>query len=133
MEAYIERIKEVNPFLNAVVEERFEAAVNDAEICDANLKTGKVNVATLEREKPLYGVPVTIKETCSLAGERLPVKTHLTPTVARDTCTRTGRRVESDPWRSYTVSKVVESNFDITFSNENIYIEIDKSSSKSWF
>ncbi|XP_076163973.1 fatty-acid amide hydrolase 2-like [Ptiloglossa arizonensis] len=68
VEAYIERIKEVNPFLNAVVEERFEAAVNDAEICDANLKTGKVNVATLEREKPLYGVPVTIKETCSLAG-----------------------------------------------------------------
>ncbi|XP_076619159.1 fatty-acid amide hydrolase 2-B-like [Colletes latitarsis] len=68
VEAYIERIKEVNPFLNAVVEERFDAAVNDAKICDAKLKTGKVTAATLEREKPLYGVPVTIKETCSLAG-----------------------------------------------------------------
>ncbi|XP_053970717.1 fatty-acid amide hydrolase 2-B-like [Hylaeus volcanicus] len=68
VEAYIERIKEVNPFLNAVVEERFKAAVNEAKICDAKLQTGKVTAATLEREKPLYGVPVTIKETCSLAG-----------------------------------------------------------------
>ncbi|XP_076624983.1 fatty-acid amide hydrolase 2-B-like [Colletes latitarsis] len=68
VEAYIGRIKEVNPFLNAVVEERFEAAVNDAKICDENLKSGNVTAATLEVEKPLYGVPITVKESCSLEG-----------------------------------------------------------------
>ncbi|XP_076239341.1 fatty-acid amide hydrolase 2-B-like [Calliopsis andreniformis] len=68
VEAYIERIKEVNPFINAVVEDRFEAAVNEAKLCDQKLKTGDVNVLLLEREKPLYGVPVTIKESCSLKG-----------------------------------------------------------------
>ncbi|XP_076624961.1 fatty-acid amide hydrolase 2-B-like [Colletes latitarsis] len=68
VEVYIQRIKEVNPILNAVIEERFEAAINDAKICDENLKTGNVIPAILEREKPLYGVPVSIKESCALEG-----------------------------------------------------------------
>lgn len=75
MEAYIERIKEVNPFLNAVVDEQFEVALSTAKIYDEKLKTGEVSIAMLEKEKPLYGVPVTIKESCSLEGQRLPAKT----------------------------------------------------------
>ncbi|XP_076163976.1 fatty-acid amide hydrolase 2-A-like [Ptiloglossa arizonensis] len=68
VEAYIERIKEVNPFLNAVVDEQFEVALSTAKIYDEKLKTGEVSIAMLEKEKPLYGVPVTIKESCSLEG-----------------------------------------------------------------
>ncbi|XP_076240162.1 fatty-acid amide hydrolase 2-B-like [Calliopsis andreniformis] len=68
VEAYIERIKEVNPFINAVVEDRFEEALNDAKICDEKLQTEEVTAAMLEQEKPLYGIPFTVKETCSLKG-----------------------------------------------------------------
>ncbi|KOC60848.1 Fatty-acid amide hydrolase 2 [Habropoda laboriosa] len=68
VETYIQRVKEVNPLLNAVIEDRFEQAVLDAKTCDARLKCGEVVAATLEAEKPLYGVPVTIKESCSLKG-----------------------------------------------------------------
>ncbi|XP_076687205.1 fatty-acid amide hydrolase 2-B isoform X2 [Andrena cerasifolii] len=68
VKAYVERIKEVNPLLNAVIEDRFEAAVNDAKICDEKLKSGEVTALQLETERPLYGVPVTIKESCSVEG-----------------------------------------------------------------
>lgn len=64
--AYIERIQEVNPILNAVVEERYDAALKEAVVCDENIRSGKVSILELEKTKPLYGVPFTVKETCSL-------------------------------------------------------------------
>ncbi|XP_017886684.1 fatty-acid amide hydrolase 2-like [Ceratina calcarata] len=68
VEAYVQRIKEVNPLLNAVVEDRFEEALNDARLCDARLRSGQVDSKKLETVAPLYGVPITIKESCSLKG-----------------------------------------------------------------
>nr|XP_033326332.1 fatty-acid amide hydrolase 2-A-like [Megalopta genalis] len=68
VQACIDRIEEVNPFLNAIVEDRFEEALAEAKKCDAMLKSGEVNAVTLEKEKPLFGVPVTIKESLSLNG-----------------------------------------------------------------
>ncbi|XP_029052186.1 fatty-acid amide hydrolase 2-B-like [Osmia bicornis bicornis] len=68
VEAYIERIKEVDPFINAVIEERFEAALNEAKTCDEKLKNEEVIALDLEKEKPLYGVPVTMKESMSVKG-----------------------------------------------------------------
>ncbi|KAK2586697.1 hypothetical protein KPH14_011737 [Odynerus spinipes] len=68
VQAYIERIEEVNPIINAVVEERFEAALKEATICDQNIKDEKVTVHELEKTKPLYGVPFTVKESCALKG-----------------------------------------------------------------
>ncbi|XP_053989711.1 fatty-acid amide hydrolase 2-A-like [Hylaeus volcanicus] len=70
VEAYIERIKEVNPFINVVVDDRFVEAVNDAKICDAKLKSGEVTAIMLENEKPLFGIPFTVKESCSVAGKK---------------------------------------------------------------
>ncbi|XP_033192958.1 fatty-acid amide hydrolase 2-B-like [Bombus vancouverensis nearcticus] len=70
VEAYIERIKEVNPFINAVIEDRFEAALEESKICDAKLKSGDLAMTAeqLERNKPLYGVPISIKESCAVKG-----------------------------------------------------------------
>lgn len=68
MKAYIDRIQEVNPFINAVIENRFELAINEAKLYDEQLKSGKFTVHTLEKNKPLYGVPITIKESCCLSG-----------------------------------------------------------------
>lgn len=66
--ACIDRIKEVNPFLNAVVEERFEKALAEANKCDAILKSGEVTAVKLEKEMPLFGIPITVKECLSLNG-----------------------------------------------------------------
>ncbi|XP_033332305.2 fatty-acid amide hydrolase 2-B isoform X2 [Megalopta genalis] len=66
--ACIDRIKEVNPFLNAVIEDRFDEALTDAKKCDAILKSGKMTAATLEKEMPLFGIPITVKESLSLNG-----------------------------------------------------------------
>jgi len=68
VQAYVTRIKEVNPFINAVVDERFLAALNEAKNYDEQLKEGKLDVETLEKEMPLYGVPITIKECCAVKG-----------------------------------------------------------------
>ncbi|RZC41612.1 fatty-acid amide hydrolase 2-B [Asbolus verrucosus] len=66
--SYIKRIKEVNPFLNAVVEERFENALQEARNVDAYLQSSVTSDEELEKTKPLLGVPLTVKESCSLAG-----------------------------------------------------------------
>ncbi|XP_049869842.1 fatty-acid amide hydrolase 2-B-like [Pectinophora gossypiella] len=67
---YIDRVKEVNPYLNAVVDERYRAAVEDAKEVDRQIsearKNGKLN--ELVKTKPLLGVPFSVKESCSLAG-----------------------------------------------------------------
>jgi len=65
---YIERIKELKFHLNAVVDNRFGDAIMEAKICDEQLLAGKFDIKTLEKEKPLYGVPITIKECCALKG-----------------------------------------------------------------
>ncbi|KAG5321029.1 FAH2B hydrolase, partial [Pseudoatta argentina] len=65
---YIMRINEVNSFINAVVDERFADAIIEAKNYDQQLKEGKFDIKTLEKEKPLYGVPITIKECCAVKG-----------------------------------------------------------------
>ena len=63
LEAYIEQIKRVNPALNAVVAERFDLALQEAQKIDEQIKAG------LDKEPPpLLGVPCTIKEMIKLEG-----------------------------------------------------------------
>lgn len=69
VQAYIKRIKEVNPLVNAVVEERFEDALKDAKNVTDYLRTTSLTEEELQKIKPLLGVPITIKETCSLSGK----------------------------------------------------------------
>jgi fatty acid amide hydrolase 2 len=60
-EISIEAIEQVNPRLNAVVVERFEAALGEADEADRALQRGNAYGA-------LWGVPCTVKETFGLAG-----------------------------------------------------------------
>lgn len=69
--AYIERIKEVNPIINAVVEDRFEAAIEDAKRADRLIAT--TTEFQLITNYPIIGVPFTVKESCSLKGKYSPV------------------------------------------------------------
>jgi len=63
VECHIERIERVNPRLNAVVRERFDAARQEA--VDADRLAEMVPAADLP---PFHGVPCSIKESCALRG-----------------------------------------------------------------
>lgn len=66
MRAYIDRIKEVNPLINAVVEDRFDAAIEDAKRADNLIQTA--SKIQLLADHPILGVPFTVKESCKLKG-----------------------------------------------------------------
>ncbi len=59
--AHLERIEEVNDRLNAVVQLRAEAALDEARAADADLARGHLR-------GPLHGVPMTIKDSIDTAG-----------------------------------------------------------------
>jgi len=59
--AHIERIEEVNPALNAVVQLTAEQALRDADEADRKLAAG-------EEAGPLHGVPFTVKDNIPVAG-----------------------------------------------------------------
>jgi fatty acid amide hydrolase 2 len=63
VECHIERIQQVNPQLNAVVRERFDAARQEALEADTLRE-----MVPAEELPPLHGVPCTIKESCALRG-----------------------------------------------------------------
>lgn len=61
--AHIERIREVNPSINAVVALLADSALREARAADERLAAG-------ERCGPLHGVPVSIKDSIDIAGTR---------------------------------------------------------------
>jgi len=67
--AYVERCKEVNPLINAIVEDRFEAAMQEAREVDNFLKSTTMDEASIASEKPLLGLPFTVKESIAVQGE----------------------------------------------------------------
>ncbi|XP_030370328.1 fatty-acid amide hydrolase 2-A [Scaptodrosophila lebanonensis] len=66
--AYIKRIEDVNPKLNAVVEDRFKTALQEARSIDKRIWEHAGHADELFKEFPLLGMPFTIKESCALAG-----------------------------------------------------------------
>jgi fatty acid amide hydrolase 2 len=67
--AYIERCKEVNPYLNAIVEPRYEAALKEARAVDKMIASTTRTIEELEKEYPLLGVPFTVKESLAVEGK----------------------------------------------------------------
>ena len=63
LEAHIARIEEVNPAINALVTDTFDAARRDATLADDALSSGKPT-------GPLHGVPFTAKNSLDVAGVR---------------------------------------------------------------
>lgn len=68
VETYIQRIKDVNPILNGIVEERFREALLDADKVDEFLSTTNLDQDSIEKETPFLGVPFTVKESLGLKG-----------------------------------------------------------------
>ncbi|KAH7967594.1 fatty-acid amide hydrolase 2-A [Rhipicephalus sanguineus] len=68
--AYIRRIREVQPIINAVVEERFEEALKDAEEVDRLMASATMSASQMSKEKPLLGLPFTSKNSIAIRGMR---------------------------------------------------------------
>src|SRR5436190_685016 len=64
VEAHLEVLERVNPTINAVVADRFDAARKEADAADARI------AESTERKDlpPLLGVPCTIKESIGVRG-----------------------------------------------------------------
>ncbi|MEE6521478.1 hypothetical protein FKM82_019706, partial [Ascaphus truei] len=68
VQSFISRIREVNPALNALVSERFDDALREAQSVDDLVSAGTEDVETLRDKFPLLGVPFTVKEAFALEG-----------------------------------------------------------------
>lgn len=62
VEAFIERCKEVNPLLNCVVDQCYDAALKDAAKADQLVASGTLTEEQLATEKPFLGVPISTKD-----------------------------------------------------------------------
>uniref|UniRef100_A0A1B6C6F5 Amidase domain-containing protein n=1 Tax=Clastoptera arizonana TaxID=38151 RepID=A0A1B6C6F5_9HEMI len=58
----------MNARLNAVVEERIDDSYLDAIDVDILVESGKKTPEEIERDTPLFGVPLSVKECCMLKG-----------------------------------------------------------------
>ncbi|KAL3277972.1 hypothetical protein HHI36_013312 [Cryptolaemus montrouzieri] len=65
--SYIERISEVNPILNAVIDERFQDALEEAKQVEEVLNNA-TSIKEIEDQYPLLGVPITIKGSLAVEG-----------------------------------------------------------------
>ncbi|XP_071041385.1 fatty-acid amide hydrolase 2-A [Parasteatoda tepidariorum] len=68
VKAYIERIKQVQPIVNAIVDDRFSEAIEEARCIDEMLKENFKSEEEIALEMPFLGVPVTIKEAIAVKG-----------------------------------------------------------------
>ncbi|XP_078520207.1 fatty-acid amide hydrolase 2 [Lissotriton helveticus] len=68
VQAYINRIQEVNPIVNALVKDRYDAALQEAMQVDHMVSEGEEDEKTLQEKFPFLGVPCTIKEAFAVHG-----------------------------------------------------------------
>lgn len=63
-QAYVNRCKQVNPLINAIVEDRFKDAIKEAQQLDKRIKDGEIDFDKM----PLLGVPITSKDSIGMKG-----------------------------------------------------------------
>ncbi|KAM6976923.1 fatty-acid amide hydrolase 2-A-like [Aplochiton taeniatus] len=69
VQAYIDRIQEINPLINAMVKDRFSLALQEAAQADKLIEEEREGgEEVLEDKLPLLGVPFTVKEAFTLQG-----------------------------------------------------------------
>ncbi|GFS75584.1 fatty-acid amide hydrolase 2-A [Trichonephila clavipes] len=66
----MERILEVEPYINATVDQCFSEALDEAKEVDVLIASGKYSKKQLAEEKPLLGVPISVKVLLIVKGLR---------------------------------------------------------------
>nr|CAD7439302.1 unnamed protein product [Timema bartmani] len=74
VEGFVERIKQVNPLINAVVCDRFELALKEAVEADELIGSGKLTKKQLQQQKPFLGIPFTTKDSTAAKVSRRNTK-----------------------------------------------------------
>lgn len=69
MQAYIDRCQEVNPIVNAIVDERYAEALKEAEAVDEILDSKKGTGKYSPVNAPFLGVPLSSKEAFAIKGK----------------------------------------------------------------
>lgn len=65
---FINRLRLVQIYLNAIIDERYDDAIKDAQAIDEFLKTTDLSVEQLAEMKPFLGLPFTAKDSIQVAG-----------------------------------------------------------------
>lgn len=59
----------MNPIINAIVQDSFSTAIEEAIEVDKIIENKQQTPEEIEKNQPLLGVPITIKETCMVKGK----------------------------------------------------------------
>lgn len=70
---YIERCKEVNGLINAIVEDRYDDAIKDAKAVDDMIEKC-TDLAKMKITQPFLGVPFTTKESNRAKGKMISLQ-----------------------------------------------------------
>lgn len=68
LNTFIARIKQVNPLLNCVVDERYDEALQEAAQVDELIASDKYTADQLKETKPFLGVPISTKDCIAVKG-----------------------------------------------------------------
>lgn len=66
--AFINRARLVQAYLNAIIDERYDEAIKDAQAIDEFLRTTDLTEEELEQQKPFLGLPFTTKDSIQVTG-----------------------------------------------------------------
>ncbi|XP_046412472.1 fatty-acid amide hydrolase 2 isoform X2 [Neodiprion fabricii] len=66
--AYITRCRDVNPVINAIVETRYDLAIQEAREADKMIRLGHKSLDEIARDTPLLGIPITVKGSIAVQG-----------------------------------------------------------------
>lgn len=69
VKAYMARIRDVQPFINAIAEERMELALKEAIQADKLVASGTKTEDEIAKETPFLGVPMSVKEAIAVKGQ----------------------------------------------------------------
>lgn len=68
VKSFVARITQVNGILNAVVDERYAAALEEARAADKLIESGEWTSENLQRARPFHGIPFTTKDSTAIKG-----------------------------------------------------------------
>lgn len=71
MERYISRVTDLHEHLNVVIARRFSEALEEAQALDEALDMNPGEDKFSEKNKPLLGVPMSVKEAFAVTGTSL--------------------------------------------------------------
>lgn len=68
MQSFINRINELNPILNSVIDTCFDEALRQADEVDRKIQADEITAEQMLKDTPFMGVPFTTKDSLAIKG-----------------------------------------------------------------